>query len=166
MFLEVAYECLERAGYGGTRLAGTKTGVFVGAGSQDYLAGRVRTANPYWATSGSPAVLASRLSYFLDLQGPCVPIDTACSSSLVAVHLAVRSLREGECDVAVAGGVHLNVWLANFGAFDEMGALAAGGRCRASSTRPATGSCPAKGPWPCCSSRWLRHSATAIRFTA
>ena len=141
---EAGLDALERAGYGGQRLAGTPTGVFVGAGSQDYLAGS-SAANPYWATSSSPAVLASRLSYFLDLKGPSLPVDTACSSGLVAVHLACQALASGECQVALAGAVHLNLWLENFKAFEQMGALStAEGACRPFDER-ADGFVPSEG---------------------
>ena len=125
LFLEVGYECLERAGYGGTRFSRHQDGRVRRSGEPG-LPGGARaqgSSSAYWATSGSPSILASRLAYFLDLQGPCLPIDTACSSSLVAVHLAVESLRRGECTTAIAGGVHLNLWLSNFAAFREMGAL-------------------------------------------
>ncbi|MBI2684240.1 MAG: SDR family NAD(P)-dependent oxidoreductase, partial [Actinobacteria bacterium] len=148
LFLETAYHALEHAGYGGTALAGSRTGTFVGTGPSDYGGGGAPdAADPaaaHWATSGSAAILASRLAYFLDLRGPAVPVDTACSSSLVAVHWAMESLRSGACQFAVAGGVHLNLRLANFAAFQAMGALAAGGRCRSFDQR-ADGFVPSEG---------------------
>ena len=148
LFLETAYHALEHAGYGGTALAGSRTGTFVGTGPSDYGGGGAPdAADPaaaHWATSGSAAILASRLAYFLDLRGPAVPVDTACSSSLVAVHWAMESLRSGACQFAVAGGVHLNLRLANFAAFQAMGALAPGGRCRSFDQR-ADGFVPSEG---------------------
>src|SRR5262249_38666800 len=94
LFLETAYHALEHAGYAGNTLRGTRCGTFVGCGPEDYLNSRsVNELGEYWATGTSPATLASRLAYFLDLRGPAVPVDTACSSSLVAVHWAMESLR-------------------------------------------------------------------------
>ncbi|MGE0536049.1 MAG: beta-ketoacyl synthase N-terminal-like domain-containing protein, partial [Pirellulales bacterium] len=145
LFLQTAYHALEQAGYGGTALRDSRCGTFVGCGPEDYLNDRSsRELGEYWATGASPATLASRLAYFLDLRGPAVPVDTACSSSLVAVQLAMESLRAGGCQFAVAGGVHLNLRLANFAAFQAMGALARGGRCRAFDQR-ADGFVPSEG---------------------
>ncbi|MCA9712906.1 MAG: polyketide synthase, partial [Myxococcales bacterium] len=112
---------------------------------QDYQAGSGSgEGGVYWATGASPSILASRLAYFLDLHGPCLPVDTACSSSLVALHLACESLRTGQCEAALVGGVHLNLWLANFAAFEQMGALSASGHCRAFDAA-ADGFVPAEG---------------------
>ncbi|MBX7075584.1 MAG: SDR family oxidoreductase, partial [Pirellulales bacterium] len=145
LFLETAYAALEHAGYGGEKLRATRTGVFVGTAGQDYLAGAGAAGiGPHWATGSSAAILASRLSYFLDLTGPTLPVDTACSASLVATHLAVESLARGECDYALAGGAQLNLWLKSFAAFAQMGALAPGGRCRPFDQR-ADGFIPAEG---------------------
>src|SRR5581483_11000599 len=145
LFLETAYLAVEAAGYGGSGLRGSRTGVFVGTAGQDYLAAAGPAGvNEYWATGSSAAILASRLSYFLDLQGPSLPVDTACSSSLVAVHLALESLRRGECQFALAGGVQLNLWLKNFEVFARMGALSPAGRCRAFDDR-ADGFVPSEG---------------------
>jgi len=144
LFLETAYTCAEHAGYGGSRLRGTRTGVFVGSGASDYVAASCEQVSEYSATGSSAAILPSRVAYFMDLHGPCVSLDAACSSSLLAVHMAVRALRSGECDFAIAGGVHLNLRLANFGAFRQLGALAASGRCRAFD-RAADGFVPSEG---------------------
>lgn len=144
LFLEVGYHALEHAGYGGESLRRSRTGVFVGVGPMDYLVGAEAAPGEYFATGASAAVLAARLSYFLDLRGPAMPVDTACSSSLVAVHLAAQSLRRGECEFALAGGVHLNLWMKNFAAFERMGALAPGGRCRAFDAK-ADGFVPSEG---------------------
>ncbi|MFO0946591.1 MAG: SDR family NAD(P)-dependent oxidoreductase [Planctomycetota bacterium] len=132
LFLETAYLCAEHAGYGGNALRGTNTGVFVGSGTNDYLQGLTpEECGEYWATGSNSATLPARLTYYLDLQGPALPVDTACSSGLVAVHLAMRSLRLGECDYAFAGAVHLNLRLENFAAFRKMGALSPTARCHA-----------------------------------
>ena len=95
------------------RLSGTRTGVYVGAGAEDYFLGvqplrfTKQCANRWHGASS----VGSRLSYFLNLRGPAITFDTACSSSLVALHSAVRSLRAKECDFAVAGAVHLHLRL-------------------------------------------------------
>ncbi|MBX7168987.1 MAG: SDR family NAD(P)-dependent oxidoreductase [Pirellulales bacterium] len=154
LFLETAYAAVEHAGYGGQKLAGSRTGIYVGASQQDYaLLAPGGEAERFATTGGSNAILASRLAYFLDLHGPCVPVDTACSSSLLAVHLAVRSLRDGQCDAALAGGVHLNLTLANFAAFERLGALAPGGRCRAFAAA-ADGFVPSEGAGAVLLKRW------------
>jgi acyl transferase domain-containing protein/acyl carrier protein len=112
LLLEVTWAALENAGIAPDRLRGSRTGVFVGMmASQEY--GRVQTdrdaesalADPYFGYGTAPSVTAGRLSYLLDLRGPSLCVDTACSSSLLAVHLAAQSLRRGECDLAVVGGV-------------------------------------------------------------
>ena len=106
LLLEVAWEALEDAAIAPDRLAGSRTGVFVGLATNDFAA-RSRTAavDRFYGSGTSPAVAAGRIAYFLDLKGPCLTIDTACSSSLAALHLAVRALRDGECDLALVGGV-------------------------------------------------------------
>lgn len=108
--LETVYEGVESAGYSIPQLQGSSTGVFVGATCFDYqfLSMRGFDSLPqYYATGGSMAILANRLSYFFDWRGPSVACDTACSSSLVALHQAVLSLRSGEIDMAVAAGANL-----------------------------------------------------------
>ena len=145
LFLETAYTAVEQAGYGGARLYGTRTGVFVGVGAQVWMSAPTdEEIDEYWATGFTPSVLASRVSYYLNLQGPCLTVDTACSSSLVALHLAMQSLRRGECDLAVVGGVHLNLRPLNFAAFQRMGALASDLRSKAFDER-ADGFVPAEG---------------------
>jgi acyl transferase domain-containing protein len=109
---EVGWEALEHAGYAPARLAGTPTGVFIGAGIDDYAQFRLRSEDPsaidpYAGTGSVMSFTAGRLSYLLGLQGPSLMVDTACSSSLVALHLAMQSLRNGECRLALAGGVNL-----------------------------------------------------------
>ena len=113
LLLEVAWEALEDAGPGARRLAGSRTGVFVGDREQRLRAAAARSARtrddrrllaPRAARTASPPAASA---YVLGLQGPSMAIDTACSSSLVALHLACQSLRAGECDMALAGGVNL-----------------------------------------------------------
>ncbi|MBX7168179.1 MAG: SDR family NAD(P)-dependent oxidoreductase, partial [Pirellulales bacterium] len=131
LFLEVAQHAAEHAGYGGNALRQSNTGVFVGVGTNDYLSHcDVEQTAEFWATGSTPSTIASRLAFYFDLRGPCLPVDTACSSALVALHLAVQSLRSGQCAQAFVGGVHLNLRLENFRAFRRMGALSADGHCR------------------------------------
>jgi acyl transferase domain-containing protein/acyl carrier protein len=109
LLLEVSWEALESAGVVPDALLGTRTGVFVGISSGDYMRLQTMTGAPldiYAGTGNSLSVAAGRLAYTLGLQGPCVALDTACSSSLIAVHLACQSLRNAECAVALAGGVN------------------------------------------------------------
>ncbi|MEP5769738.1 SDR family NAD(P)-dependent oxidoreductase [Nisaea sp.] len=113
ILLEVAWHALEHAGVPADRLEGTKTGVFVGISSADFAFDQFSRSdaealmNAYSGTGVAFSIAANRLSYHLDLRGPSMAIDTACSSSLVAVHQACQSLRSGECDVALAGGVNI-----------------------------------------------------------
>ncbi|MCU1273702.1 MAG: hypothetical protein JWO48_1133, partial [Bryobacterales bacterium] len=111
LLLEVTWEALENGGIAPASLADTATGVFVGMCGFDYaqlLLGDKRAPIDGYMGSGSTHSAASgRLSYFLGVRGPCLSVDTACSSSLVSVHLAMQSLRGGECNLALAGGVNL-----------------------------------------------------------
>ncbi|MDJ0597117.1 MAG: polyketide synthase, partial [Pleurocapsa sp. MO_226.B13] len=110
MLLEVSWEALENAGLASDRLTGSSTGVFIGICSNDYSQ-RLLNRDPaeidaYIGTGNCHSVASGRLSYFLGLNGPSLAVDTACSSSLVAVHLAIASLRNRECNLALAGGVN------------------------------------------------------------
>ena len=111
LLLEVSWEALENAGIAPSRLAGSRTGVFVGICNMDYhqlLLTRGATAIDVYLASGSAHSVASgRLSYALGFQGPALSIDTACSASLVAIHAACQSLRSGESTLALAGGVNI-----------------------------------------------------------
>lgn len=111
LLMEVAWRCLEDAMIPRHRLDGARGGVFIGISGTDYsqmlLARDPAEFDMYMGSGNAHSVAAGRLSYWLGLQGPCVAIDTACSSSLTAVHLACRSLRARECDIALAGGVNL-----------------------------------------------------------
>jgi amino acid adenylation domain-containing protein len=133
LLLEVAWEALEAAGQTRERLAGSASGVFVGVCTSDYS--WLQFADPteidaYTGTGTSLSLLAGRLSYLLDWQGPSITLDTACSSSLVAVHLACQSLRNNECQLALASGV--NLILAPFTTIctSQMRMMAADGRCK------------------------------------
>ncbi|HET7505759.1 MAG TPA: amino acid adenylation domain-containing protein [Kofleriaceae bacterium] len=133
LLLEVAWEALEDAGQTRERLAGSRTGVFAGICTTDYSS--LQFTDPedidaYTGTGNSLSILAGRLAYLLDLQGPSVALDTACSSSLVAVHLACQSLRAGDCRLALAGGVNLMLSPRTAILASQMRMLAADGRCK------------------------------------
>ncbi|MDQ1025084.1 acyl transferase domain-containing protein/acyl carrier protein [Streptomyces umbrinus] len=134
LLLEVVWESLERAGVAPLSLHGLPVGVFAGTNGQDYpaaLALAGESADGYAGTGSSGSVLSGRVSYALGLEGPAVTVDTACSSSLVAVHLAAQSLRSGECDLALAGGVTVMSTPGAFVEFERQGGLAGDGRCKA-----------------------------------
>ena len=133
LWLETVWHCIEDAGYRSGRLAGTRTGIFVGVASHEYeeLVRRHRTTvEAHSATGLSHSVLANRISYLLDLHGPSEPIDTACSSSLVAIHRAVEALHSGSCEMAIVGGVNLLLTPSAYLAFSQAGMLAEDGRCK------------------------------------
>ncbi|OBH19908.1 type I polyketide synthase [Mycolicibacter sinensis] len=134
LLLEVAWEALEHAGIPATSLRRSQTGVYVGASITEYgchASADLQGVDAWSNAGGALSIIANRLSYFLDLRGPSVTVDTACSSSLVALHLACRSLRTGECDTAIAGGVNLLMSPAVFRGFDQSGALSTTGACHA-----------------------------------
>jgi len=135
VLLEVAWQALEDAGQAPERLSGAQAGVFIGISSNDYgqlLRGLddVEAVDAYVGTGNALSAAAGRLSYLLGLQGPSMSVDTACSSSLVAVHLACQSLRSGECDLALAGGVGLLLSPIPSIAFSKARMLAPDGRCK------------------------------------
>jgi acyl transferase domain-containing protein len=134
LVLEVSWEALEDAGFNPTGLQGSATGVFVGVTASDYW-GHLRSADPthldvYIVTGNSHNATAGRVSFTLGLQGPSMAVDTACSSSLAAVHLACQSLRSGESNLALAGGVNTIHNPDSFFAFFKWGMTAPDGRCK------------------------------------
>ena len=140
LFLEVAWEALDDAGQDVDRLAGSDTGVFVGLHSHasDYFWFDVSHPERMDAFTGpgtSHNIVTGRLSYLFDFQGPSLIVDTACSSSLVAIHLASRSLRHGECSMALAGGVNLVLSPQFTIALSRLQMLSPDGRCRAFDAR-------------------------------
>ncbi|CAM3417636.1 type I polyketide synthase [Parendozoicomonas haliclonae] len=132
LLLETGQECLERGNYPPDKTDSTRTGVFVGLRSSEYQQrslfghGEIQP----WSMSGSLAsTMAGRLSYWLNLKGPNLPVDTACSSSLVATHLACQSLRQNECDLALAGGVNIILEPRGSAYFSTVNALSPSGHC-------------------------------------
>jgi len=136
ILLEVTWEALENAGQPPDKLAGSRTGVFVGIGGFDYsnvimnYQDHLRAINAYLGTGNAHSISANRISYLLDLRGPSVAIDTACSSSLVAIHMACESLRSAETNLAIAGAVNLILSPEVTIAFSHARMMAADGRCK------------------------------------
>nr|WP_223263514.1 polyketide synthase Pks13 [Rhodococcus sp. MTM3W5.2] len=135
--MELTWEALEHARIPASELKGEQVGVFIGSSANDYQLLAVSDpvhAHPYALTGTSTAIVANRVSYYFDFRGPSVAMDTACSSSLVAVHQAVRSLRTGESDLALAGGVNMLVAPPATLGFDETGILTDDGKIKAFSS--------------------------------
>ena len=133
LLLEVSWEALENAGQAPDKLVGSQTGVFIGIGSTDYsqlLLSDPALIDAYAGTGNVHSIAANRLSYVFDLRGPSLALDTACSASLVAVHLACQSLRCGECDLALAGGVNLILTPALTITLSKAHMMAPDGRCK------------------------------------
>ncbi len=133
LLLELAYEALDDGGQIKENPAETKTGVFIGISLSEYSQLQFRDPSMLTSHSGTGSALsiaANRISYFFNFHGPSLAIDTACSSSLAAVHLACQSIRNGECGMALAGGVNIILSPAHSIAFSKAGVLAPDGRCK------------------------------------
>jgi myxalamid-type polyketide synthase MxaC len=135
LLLTVCWEALEDAGLATSRVINDNIGVFVGISTHDYLnllteALDLGDIDGYTLTGNAGSVASGRIAYALGLQGPAVSVDTACSSSLVALHFACQSLRQGECDAALLGGVSLHLSPLSYIAFCRLGALSRSGACR------------------------------------
>jgi acyl transferase domain-containing protein len=134
LLLEVSWEALESAGQVPSALRESPTGVFIGATYNEYIE-RLEglsddAAGPYALTGNMLSIAAGRVSFFLGLHGPSLAVDTACSSSLVALHLACQSLRQGECQQALVGGVNTLLLPSGFVMLSRMRALSPDGRCK------------------------------------
>ncbi len=134
LMLEIAWEGLERAGYSPASLRGSRTGVFVGVGANEYshlLSGEsVENLEAHFITGNALNAIAGRVAFTLGLEGPAMAVDTACSSSLVAVHQATQALHSGDCDMALAGGVNVLLSPASIVAASRARMLAPDGRCK------------------------------------
>ena len=134
LLLEVAWETIERAGMDPRDLKGTPTGVYAGVSFCDYGTGQFGSASEevkgYLANGTVASVLSGRVAYNFGLEGPAVTVNTACSSGLVALHLACGSLRDGECTLALVGGVSVMATPCAFVDFSRQGGLARDGRCK------------------------------------
>ncbi|HWX64799.1 MAG TPA: SDR family NAD(P)-dependent oxidoreductase, partial [Rhodanobacter sp.] len=133
IMLEQAWACIEDAGYDPKAFSGTNTGVYVGVFNFDYedhLRHALDAIEGHVSTGTHTALIPNRISYFLNLHGPSLPIDTACSSSLVALHKAAHAIRRGECDYALVGGVSVLCSPTHFISFSKTGMLSPDGSCK------------------------------------
>ncbi|MGW5638257.1 SDR family NAD(P)-dependent oxidoreductase, partial [Streptomyces sp. NPDC003832] len=147
LLLEASWETVERAGIDPHRLRGSRTGVFVGLVAFDYAHAYgpgQEDLEGFLGIGNSASVASGRVAYALGLEGQAITVDTACSSSLVTLHLAARALRNGECSLALAGGVTVLPSPSIFLEFSRQRGLSADGRCRAFSS-DANGFAPAEG---------------------
>ena len=141
MMLETCWEAFERAGFTMDRLRGSQTGAFIGVGrSSAYheygvtVAGGLADLDGYVGPGSAGGTMSGRVSYVFGLEGPTLTLDTACSSSLVTTHLACTALRQGECDLAVSGGVSLMLSPELHVEFSRLRGMSPDGRCRSFSS--------------------------------
>ena len=133
LLLEVCWEALADGGIAPSALSGTETGVFIAVYSSDYARLQLQegaSIDSYTGVGAAHSVAAGRLSFLLNLRGPCMAVDTACSSSLVAAHLACQSLRRRECNVAVVGGSSLKLLPDEVRTFAQWGMLSSDGQAK------------------------------------
>jgi len=147
LLLEVVWEAIWNSGCAPESLAGSLAGVFIAVYNSDYsrlLVENCEAIGPNTTAGGSHSIASGRISFLLDLHGPCLSIDTACSSSLVAIHVACQSLRAGECNIALAGGITLHLLPEHYIAMAKLGMLAPDGRCKTFDSK-ADGFVPGEG---------------------
>lgn len=133
LLLETSWEAMEHGGLTPNQMA-SRTGVFVGLVHTDYIlvhADNQTFEGPYGNTGTNACFASGRVAYAMGLQGPAITVDTACSSGLTAIHLACRSLHDGESDIALAGGVYVMLEPRRFASGSALGMLSATGRCHA-----------------------------------
>src|ERR1700757_3313337 len=161
LLLETSWEAMEHAGLTRERISGSLTGVFVGLTHGDYqlLAADTRSVEgPYGFTGTNFSLASGRIAYALGVHGPALTVDSACSSSLLAVHMACRSLHDGESDLAFAGGATVLLDPRRFSSGSAQGMLSPTGRCHAFDTA-ADGFVPGEG----CAVVLLKRLADAHR---
>ncbi len=163
LVLETAWEGLERAGYAPSALRGSRSGVYVGVGANEYSyllsSSSLEDIEAQFATGNATNVIAGRVAFALGLEGPAVSLDTACSSSLVAIHTACQALHAGDCDLALAGGVNVLLSPVTTIATSRARMLSPDGRCKTFDARP-TATCAVKAAACWCSSGSATRCAT------
>ncbi|MGD6960815.1 SDR family NAD(P)-dependent oxidoreductase [Fictibacillus phosphorivorans] len=133
IFLQTVWKTIEDAGYRASDLSGSDTGLFVGVATSDYneiLQDTTAEIEAQTSTGMSHSMLANRISYLLNLHGPSEPVNTACSSSLVSIHRAVESIQNGNCEMAIAGGINVMLTPTLHISFSKAGMLSKDGRCK------------------------------------
>ncbi len=133
LFLQTVWETIEDAGYGGNKLKGSRTGIYVGYNSNSSYRDLIAEADPSSISvsvmGNKSSIMPSRVSYLLDLKGPTMVLDTTCSSSTVSVHLACQALKNGDCEMAIAAGVRVNL-LPIYDDSEDLGVIASDNRTR------------------------------------
>ncbi|MCG8618361.1 MAG: SDR family NAD(P)-dependent oxidoreductase, partial [Desulfobacterales bacterium] len=138
LMMRYVWKAIEDAGIPAESLAGTKTGLFVGTGGNQYAEILAKANIPvegYTSTGSVPSIGPNRMSYFLDIHGPSEPVETSCSSSLIAIHRAVEAMANGSCDMAVVGGVNTIITPSFHLSFGNAGMLSPDGKCKTFSDR-------------------------------